>query len=926
MLTSSPPPGPSKPEGPCSVWNWRPVPGCQSRPWEFRWPSEKTEIPGTDCRRESSRRDSNAASSRRGNPSSARSRASSRRPSSRRACRPARSEGGIRRGTASPADPRGSLSHPRAARRRRETGRRAPGSLRSRCTRTTNRSVGSSHSPERAPVPCRPVSPLDSTSAMTARGTFRSAPFSTTRTRPGRSVTSIRDGEVKASDHGTSSPSTKVSTFKTTPSRARTVRAFDCAPTVAGRRANRAARRSVWTVKRAQFVLIAPPDLISIPLDNTVAAPRESLPGPTAMGDPVLLFPGPSPHTSAATPPARTESPIRSPCRRAGASRSRRAPRHGRSRGGSPSSTRRRTAPSPSGPGKGRASGRGGEPGALLEPLHERSGEAVPGGHRESGILDERQGAGATRTRRAPSTRRSPPDRAPGAPEGRASARSTGTRSAALRGLLGTARDEEELARDGSDTVPAPISPAPRGAGRCRRYNDPRMAAHEIACPRCGASPPRRTPILPGLRATPRTRLRQGQTCSTASTRSWTRSARAAWARSIRPATSTWTRSASSRSPSPTPLGEGPEPRRFQEEARMATLVRHPNVAALYDFSRLPDGSYYMVWEFIDGVTLEEWLRRHGPLPASQRPRRRAAGARGPRGDPRAGDRPSRPLARQLLLRENARRPARRQDHRPRHRQARRGGIARDDGDRPLPGQAQVLLARAGGRAPQGESWTQGATSTRSASSCTRCSRGARRSSRRPRRVPRKAPPRRPRAARHGDAAREHRPVPRLRRPAALEKKRDRRFARAPRNSPRARADPHRADASGSSRGSPARGADAPALDRPGASLVAIGGLAAASPSCTRPRPRRHHAGSGGAAAVRRSRRPDRRADVRSRRSRDRAEDRRADHAARARAAQRSPSIHRRRGRQRRLRRSREPPLPGPSPQTAATRRSDGRR
>jgi serine/threonine protein kinase len=66
----------------------------------------------------------------------------------------------------------------------------------------------------------------------------------------------------------------------------------------------------------------------------------------------------------------------------------------------------------------------------------------------------------------------------------------------------------------------------------------------------------------------------------------------------------------------PDPLGEGPEPRRFQEEARIATLVRHPNVAALYDFSRLPDGSYYMVWEFIDGITLEEWLRRYGALPA----------------------------------------------------------------------------------------------------------------------------------------------------------------------------------------------------------------------------------------------------------------------------------------------------------------------
>ena len=68
----------------------------------------------------------------------------------------------------------------------------------------------------------------------------------------------------------------------------------------------------------------------------------------------------------------------------------------------------------------------------------------------------------------------------------------------------------------------------------------------------------------------------------------------------------------------PDPLGEGPEPRRFQEEARIATLVRHPNVAALYDFSRLPDGSFYMVWEFIDGITLEAWLYRYGPLPAAR--------------------------------------------------------------------------------------------------------------------------------------------------------------------------------------------------------------------------------------------------------------------------------------------------------------------
>jgi serine/threonine-protein kinase len=64
----------------------------------------------------------------------------------------------------------------------------------------------------------------------------------------------------------------------------------------------------------------------------------------------------------------------------------------------------------------------------------------------------------------------------------------------------------------------------------------------------------------------------------------------------------------------PDTAGDGAQGRRFQEEARLATLVRHPNVAALYDFSRQPDGSYYMVWEFIDGVTLETWLERHGKL------------------------------------------------------------------------------------------------------------------------------------------------------------------------------------------------------------------------------------------------------------------------------------------------------------------------
>jgi|GEM_PF-2757665 len=48
---------------------------------------------------------------------------------------------------------------------------------------------------------------------------------------------------------------------------------------------------------------------------------------------------------------------------------------------------------------------------------------------------------------------------------------------------------------------------------------------------------------------------------------------------------------------------------RFVREARMATRIQHANVAALYDFSALSDGTYYMVWEYIEGVNLQRFVR-----------------------------------------------------------------------------------------------------------------------------------------------------------------------------------------------------------------------------------------------------------------------------------------------------------------------------
>jgi serine/threonine-protein kinase len=55
---------------------------------------------------------------------------------------------------------------------------------------------------------------------------------------------------------------------------------------------------------------------------------------------------------------------------------------------------------------------------------------------------------------------------------------------------------------------------------------------------------------------------------------------------------------------------------RFLQEARTSTMIKHKNLAMLYDFAQLEDGSYYMVWEFIDGTNIQKWLGQNGPMPA----------------------------------------------------------------------------------------------------------------------------------------------------------------------------------------------------------------------------------------------------------------------------------------------------------------------
>ena len=54
---------------------------------------------------------------------------------------------------------------------------------------------------------------------------------------------------------------------------------------------------------------------------------------------------------------------------------------------------------------------------------------------------------------------------------------------------------------------------------------------------------------------------------------------------------------------------------RFLQEARTSTQIKHKNLAMLYDFAQLDDGSYYMVWEFIDGTNIQKWIGQNGAMP-----------------------------------------------------------------------------------------------------------------------------------------------------------------------------------------------------------------------------------------------------------------------------------------------------------------------
>jgi eukaryotic-like serine/threonine-protein kinase len=57
---------------------------------------------------------------------------------------------------------------------------------------------------------------------------------------------------------------------------------------------------------------------------------------------------------------------------------------------------------------------------------------------------------------------------------------------------------------------------------------------------------------------------------------------------------------------------------RFEREVRMTARLSHWNTVEIYDYGRTDDGTFFYVMEYLPGLSLEDLIERHGPLPAER--------------------------------------------------------------------------------------------------------------------------------------------------------------------------------------------------------------------------------------------------------------------------------------------------------------------